>query len=969
MTDNSDKKHQDSDDEQRKPEFNPEKCSDEFYWRYKNGGCQYQDSFLKSLKEKEALFWIGSNPSLRLLRQNAESDSMDYAKEDNFVTCQNLPSCSSLHLHLLKETLPSLSTQCHVLRGPGGIPRGPGGVPRGPGGVPRGPGGVPRGISGLSTSTGADFFHQPQAAAFSQHHGVLLNLYEQRTRLLFLHEYSCRCQMVNCFVKRLGNLLEKVCLLLEDRSHASEHTSFTWNLDLRSVCEELQLHVSHWDVLWAKVHSESSLHSILLSHTQVLRSMQRSLWLLGLQALLLTEDCIHTVFSLAIDMLEQKYKGAFEDLLYAMKLYNRSVTYLKSQHIDMDQVFFCCDCSWIGPSLSRPAPFLVPRLMRILAQRRAQIASAQFYNWTSQQIDLLSLAGQPDKQWGSLEYSDFPFEHPEFTPDLAIAENLLEAVPDKPCKKPLHSFWSPHLPFPTFVHGDGEYLEIVFQMLVSSTDILVPHVPKLHPLDRIICAMKRRHKASMDEERLLKTPRMVSSRHKAKLSDLSKSDTYMELFSQYRDIQWREFGCSAVGYFYYQSHNSVLGGVSQWNYHMMFLLVKCLKHTCKEKRFPEECKDVLNKLSSHILSTAAFMHWDEMMCASLGLGLTDKCLPITNPESSTTTTTTTELLLRHFAPLVSVVQLLHPPGPNPPGPNSGEKRTRSLNLYHVGLLCRSTATVQSAMLWVMTKGYNFLAAWSLAKFLLVIQGDLKILRGTAQNLAEQLECVTGGCAHALLIQHRHQLTWAVLQLQVFSDLALKIFSIDVKKMSVEIFEQTMPTAKHWRVNKQELPSRPSEYAASAAQTVIVQVLEALRCLPGEDGCPALVTAVTAFMEAWMEHIIKQKIKFSVQGALQLKQDFDLIRDLIRSEYSLRQDLPLSLLPLRVFYQVDSAIVCLLQQPVAQPYTPLRGWHLFRSCCEMHLVELEPRWWTRLLAASITWKLWTYKQHATRPCRR
>ncbi|XP_076878868.1 coiled-coil domain-containing protein 142 isoform X5 [Brachyhypopomus gauderio] len=350
------------------------------------------------------------------------------------------------------------------------------------------------------------------------------------------------------------------------------------------------------------------------------------------------------------------------------------------------------------------------------------------------------------------------------------------------------------------------------------------------------------------------------------------------------------------------------------------------------ERFPEECKDVLNKLSSHILSTAAFMHWDEMMCASLGLGLTDKCLPITNPESSTTTTTTTELLLRHFAPLVSVVQLLHPPGPNPPGPNSGEKRTRSLNLYHVGLLCRSTATVQSAMLWVMTKGYNFLAAWSLAKFLLVIQGDLKILRGTAQNLAEQLECVTGGCAHALLIQHRHQLTWAVLQLQVFSDLALKIFSIDVKKMSVEIFEQTMPTAKHWRVNKQELPSRPSEYAASAAQTVIVQVLEALRCLPGEDGCPALVTAVTAFMEAWMEHIIKQKIKFSVQGALQLKQDFDLIRDLIRSEYSLRQDLPLSLLPLRVFYQVDSAIVCLLQQPVAQPYTPLRGWHLFRSCC-------------------------------------
>ncbi|XP_064424697.1 coiled-coil domain-containing protein 142-like [Latimeria chalumnae] len=91
--------------------------------------------------------------------------------------------------------------------------------------------------------------------------------------------------------------------------------------------------------------------------------------------------------------------------------------------------------------------------------------------------------------------------------------------------------------------------------------------------------------------------------------------------------------------------------------------------------------------------------------------------------------------------------------------------------------------------------------------------------------------------------------------------------------------------------------------------------------------------MTAFMEAWMEHILKQKIKFSLQGALQLKQDFDMIRDLIQSqEYSLSAEIRQALLSLRVFHQVDNAIICLLQQPINKTYVPARTWEPFRNCC-------------------------------------
>lgn len=57
------------------------------------------------------------------------------------------------------------------------------------------------------------------------------------------------------------------------------------------------------------------------------------------------------------------------------------------------------------------------------------------------------------------------------------------------------------------------------------------------------------------------------------------------------------------------------------------------------------------------------------------------------------------------------------------------------------------------------------------------------------------------------------------------------------------------------------PSCPSEYASLAAQTVIGQVLEGVAPLSDDARIQALSITMTAFMEAWMEHILKQKIKF------------------------------------------------------------------------------------------------------------
>ncbi|XP_070769894.1 coiled-coil domain-containing protein 142 isoform X2 [Enoplosus armatus] len=255
------------------------------------------------------------------------------------------------------------------------------------------------------------------------------------------------------------------------------------------------------------------------------------------------------------------------------------------------------------------------------------------------------------------------------------------------------------------------------------------------------------------------------------------------------------------------------------------------------------------------------------------------------------------------------------------------------------------ATVQLSTVWVMSKAYQFLSSWSLNKFLLITQGDLKLLRESSETMARQTKAlVTHSDAdphsalhyhnQLLLRQRLEALDGAVSKLQTFSCLVLKTFSSDCKRMSGEIFEQTMPSSGHWRPSlRTGFPSSPSEYASLAAQTVIGQVLEGAAPLSDDARVQALSITMTAFMEAWMEHILKQKIKFSVQGALQLKQDFDSIRELIQSDkYGLSAELHQRLLSLRVFQQVDSAVVCLLQQPQAKPYLQSRAWEPFTRCC-------------------------------------
>lgn len=70
-----------------------------------------------------------------------------------------------------------------------------------------------------------------------------------------------------------------------------------------------------------------------------------------------------------------------------------------------------------------------------------------------------------------------------------------------------------------------------------------------------------------------------------------------------------------------------------------------------------------------------------------------------------------------------------------------------------------------------------------------------------------------------------------------------------------------PGAGPMLFSPQEPPSTPSEYAVAATQAVLAPALQGIQLLPHDTQVPTLTLVLTAFVEAWMEHILAHRIKF------------------------------------------------------------------------------------------------------------
>ncbi|XP_015355314.2 coiled-coil domain-containing protein 142 isoform X3 [Marmota marmota marmota] len=294
-------------------------------------------------------------------------------------------------------------------------------------------------------------------------------------------------------------------------------------------------------------------------------------------------------------------------------------------------------------------------------------------------------------------------------------------------------------------------------------------------------------------------------------------------------------------------------------------------------------------------------------CQALGSTLRDQNSPASLSH-------TTQLLQQLFPPLLDALQelrsgLIHCrlPGPAPAA---------------LGL-----CTLQTTLLWFLNRAQQNLAAWIPGSFLLLIQKDLPPLLHEAEALSSL------ALEESLALEVEQQLGLEIqkltTQMQLLPEESLSLFFQECHKQATQGFKLYMPRGRYWRLRLcPELPHVPSEYAGLVVRTVLEPVLQGLQGLSPQAQALALGQALTAILGAWLDHILTHGIRFSLQGALQLRQDFGVVRELLEEEqWGLSLELRQTLFMLSIFQQLDGALLCLLQQPL-----PKTRVHRRPPCC-------------------------------------
>ncbi|KAG7518450.1 hypothetical protein JOB18_034471 [Solea senegalensis] len=1006
-------------------------------------------SWSQRLQRAEILLRSTFNPSLKWLFHGRSQEEDNDTEEGNFVIAHNLMSRSSARLLRLQQALLTVAPQWQMVS-------------------QTQPGSPLVCVKGLPAES--DFL--PSSCSLLQgHYRTLWRLLEQRSLLLFIHEYTRRARLTAAFLSRVRHLLE-------------EQIPSTWSsfrVSLGSLSQELRVHLNHWPCLLSKINSDQYLKCALVQHTRMLLEIKQTMDLLGLQMLVLMERVIYVLLSaIAQNELHSVPRDVLEDILAGTDVYNQAVEEHRVQHSStqlrtavLHQAAYSILHSGLPNSKKHhPAAFSVKELARTLAVHHAEKAAKQLC-WASAQSCQVCLLHnnheshftlRSEQTWEHLQHTNLMssphfsvdqilylkssmhcacHETPLYVPDLYPDHHLLfSEFPsvqhktacsnrDQTSQRQTHltqigrvqtsmeglDFTQPKAErwgslenksnttnqlsgLPLSAVGQSS-VELLFQLLVSS-HMSTPEAPpeQLLPNTRTDesspnrkTEMKRLSAEPNKDQNMERSPlewTEVKTRTRLEVSassgdqmsvdpekaetlrgdtttqesdnvlcphtvqwlDLGQSLVFADVIGQYRTMLWA-LCCKALWLQMYAPQAANMAeSLNLQDKHRSLQMLHLISQTSETDVIPKESRALQEDFNLNLIVSTTYAHWDYVFCRGLGSSLKDKCLTNANQvrcsetsESKQDGSVMMSATMEHFLLLLRLLlssQCCHCSDREVSGSFTLLPSNFSLQRQAVNL---ALATVQLATVWVTYKAQHFLSSWSLNKFLLIIQGDLKVLIKSSEMLLHQIKSVMTNSDsdhqsafhnhnHLLLKQQLKALDRAVSELQTFSSLVLNTFSSDCKRKSGEIFEQTMPSSAHWRPSHRTgFPSSPSEYASLAAQTVIGQVLEGVAPLPNDARVQALSITTTAFLEAWMEHILKQRIRFNVQGALQLKQDFDSIRELLQSEeYGLSAELHQQLLSLRVFQQVDSAMMCLLQQPQAKPYLQSRTWEPFTRCC-------------------------------------
>ncbi|XP_036238519.1 coiled-coil domain-containing protein 142 isoform X2 [Molothrus ater] len=657
----------------------------------------------------------------------------------------------------------------------------------------------------------------------------------------------------------------------------------------RELCAELRAHAGHWAALLRRLRADAWLRALPQRRGQAVLHVRWALLLPAVTASRLTGRHIEArLRQLGRPGTPAPAAESLAELFQGLEIYNRVVQGLAEE---------------LGPEVRVPGAFTVGTVLRLLA--------AECSRAVAQRLRPLLWPQSGKVRDGHVRWEDVGVPWPPGHDTVGMDTEPSGAAPVLAAE------------LQALCQEDEELMGHIFGALVASADSLWQPVLSESP------------------EPLGLRPGSAGGWKAVRWLDAARGPVAATLSARYRLLLWENVG-------------AVLGdspGTPPATPSATVTAAWELSRALAVARVPAECREELGRLCLQLLCRSVLCSWDTDFTRALGSGLSDKCLESPGGSPGPGCSRTAQQLRCLFPALALALRCLRLLPARPHAPPGGV----CLRLQVLG---RCLAAVAAAHAWLTGRAGRYLAAWALPQFLLLTQGDLQVLKAEAEQLMLQVSGtfpepgdIPGDSppepppspGSPWELQLCQQIRDMANSIQLFSGDVLWMFSTSCKRLSAEIFDQTMPLGRHWRLGpRAELPSSPSAYAAAAVQAVLGQVLQGAQALPHDAQVPTLARVTTAFLEAWMDHILTRRIKFSLQGALQLRRDFEAVQELVCSERSgLAPEARQALRALCVFRHTDTAVRCLLQQPGGLGGHPRRWGSLRRCCSDEGAHPLEP----------------------------
>ncbi|XP_053560382.1 coiled-coil domain-containing protein 142 isoform X2 [Bombina bombina] len=306
-------------------------------------------------------------------------------------------------------------------------------------------------------------------------------------------------------------------------------------------------------------------------------------------------------------------------------------------------------------------------------------------------------------------------------------------------------------------------------------------------------------------------------------------------------------------------------------------LIIMLRSILASDAVPELCWKECRRLCVRLLTTSVFVAWDREMCQGLSSALTDKCVPYTVNGSSGVQSRTAVILAQMCQQLAAVLQVVC-------STEADSAQFGPSLVYSV--MSRCVMSLQLCDLWLRCRTQHCVSSGTLGQLLLLTHGDLPMLQAELQRLCGH---VTEQGSRTLSLPNQRAYAQMVAGRSSIEALAASLLHSPGSLCGVvaqDIFQKLMPTGRYWRGKlTADAAVAPSEYAVSAAHAVLSPLLDGIGTLPSTRQISVLSVTLSVFMETWMEHILRERIKFSLQGALQLKCDFEFVCGFLQSSGS------------------------------------------------------------------------------------